>query len=254
MLEDRCISAKSISGQLGISRDRVGSIVPEDLDMRNLCAKWVPKCLNADQKRQRYQLSEQLWNFFGAIQIIFCRNWWPLTKPGYTTMTRSQSNNQWSGGIAAHPAPQKKSEYKNPLEMLSPRFFGIKTTSSSLIIFQRARLSTHSITYLSWSNWRTFWMKNAAGRSPRRSCSCKTVPRLTGHLQRRRNWPTWASNILITHPILRIWPRRATICFLDWKKKQFKGRHFWSEAEAIAAAETWLGGQSSDFFWMASKS
>jgi len=37
-------------------------------------------------------------------------------------MTRRQSNNQWSGGIAAHPTP-KKSECKNPLETFSPRFF-----------------------------------------------------------------------------------------------------------------------------------
>ena len=37
-------------------------------------------------------------------------------------MTRRQSNNQWSGGIAAHHAP-KNSEYKNPLEKFSPRFF-----------------------------------------------------------------------------------------------------------------------------------
>jgi hypothetical protein len=42
--------------------------------------------------------------------------------------------------------------------------------------------------------------------------------RLTGHLQPRRNWPTWASNVLITHPILRIWPRRTTTSSLDWKK------------------------------------
>ena len=55
-------------------------------------------------------------------------------------MTRRQSNNQWSGGIAAHPAP-KNCECKNPLEKFWPRFFGIKTASSSLIIFQRAKLS-----------------------------------------------------------------------------------------------------------------
>ena len=56
-------------------------------------------------------------------------------------MTRRQSNNQWSGGIAAHPAPNN-SECKNPLEKFSPSNFGIKTASSSLIIFQRAKLST----------------------------------------------------------------------------------------------------------------
>jgi len=51
--EDRRISVKSIAEQMGISRERVGSIIHEDLDMRKLSAKWVPKCLNADQKRQR---------------------------------------------------------------------------------------------------------------------------------------------------------------------------------------------------------
>jgi hypothetical protein len=35
-LEDRRISAKSITEQLGISRERVGSIVHEELDMRKV--------------------------------------------------------------------------------------------------------------------------------------------------------------------------------------------------------------------------
>jgi histone-lysine N-methyltransferase SETMAR len=35
-LEDRRISAKSIAEQLGISRERVGSIIHEDLDMRKV--------------------------------------------------------------------------------------------------------------------------------------------------------------------------------------------------------------------------
>ena len=64
ILEDRQISAKSIAEQLGISREWVGSINHEDLDMGKLFAKWVPKCLKADQKRQRCQLSEQLLEFF----------------------------------------------------------------------------------------------------------------------------------------------------------------------------------------------
>ena len=53
------------------------------------------------------------------------------------------------------------------------------------------------------------------GKFTKGSCSCTTIPRLTGHLQPRRNWPTWASSVLMTHPILRIWPRRTTTCSLD---------------------------------------
>ena len=74
-LVDRRISAKSVAEQLGFSRGRLGCIIHEDLDIRKLSAKWVPKCLNADQKRQRCQSSDQFWNFFGAIQMIFCRDW-----------------------------------------------------------------------------------------------------------------------------------------------------------------------------------
>ena len=59
------------------------------------------------------------------------------------------------------PRP-KISECKNPLENFSPRFFGIKTASSLLIIFQKTKLSTRSITNLCSCNWRAFWRKNAA--------------------------------------------------------------------------------------------
>jgi len=66
------------------------------------------------------------WNFFGAIQIISCRDWWPCTKPGYITMTRRQSNNQWSGGIAAHlvTSPQKIPSAKIRWKISRLKFLG----------------------------------------------------------------------------------------------------------------------------------
>jgi len=60
ILKDRWILAKSIAEQLGISCERVGSIIHEDLDMWKLSAKWVPKYLNTDQKCQWCQSYEQL--------------------------------------------------------------------------------------------------------------------------------------------------------------------------------------------------
>jgi len=71
ILEDRRISDKSIAEQLGISRERVRFIIHEDLDLRKISAKWIPKCLNADQKRQLCQSSEQVSEFFfSTIQMI----------------------------------------------------------------------------------------------------------------------------------------------------------------------------------------
>ena len=113
----------------------------------------------------------------------------------YDPETQQQSM-EWRHSGSPRP---KNFRVQKFAENFSPRFLGIKTTSSSFIILQRAELSTRSITHLCWCNLRTFLRKNAMGMSPRLSCSCTTMPRLTSHLQPRRNWPTWASNVLITH-------------------------------------------------------
>jgi len=145
ILEDRRISAKSIAEQLGISREWVGSIIHEDLDKRKLSAKWVPKCLNADQKRQRCQSSEELLEFFQldpndvlSRLVTMDETWLYHYDPDIT-----QQSMEWR---------HSGSECKNSLEEFSPRFLGIKTASSSLIILQRAKLSTRSITHLCWRN------------------------------------------------------------------------------------------------------
>ena len=73
ILEDRHISAKSVAEQLGTSRERIGSIIHEDLDMRKLAAKWIPKCLTADKNVNGASRLSSFWNFFGTIQMVSCR-------------------------------------------------------------------------------------------------------------------------------------------------------------------------------------
>ena len=75
ILQDRMISGKSIAEQLGISRERVGFIIHEDLDMQKLSAKWVPKCLNVDKKVNGASRLSKFGFFFGAVQMISCRDW-----------------------------------------------------------------------------------------------------------------------------------------------------------------------------------
>ena len=178
--------------------------------------------------------------------MISCCDWRSWTKPGYIVMTRRQCNNQCIDGIAAHHAPNN-SVWKNPLEKFSLRFFRIKTARASLIIFQRAKLSLRSITHLCWCNWRTFWRKKAAGRLTRGFCSCTTMPRLTGHLQPTTNWPTWASDVLITHPILRIWPRQNTNTTIERSTSFVRRGGHCCRGDLVGRTTFWL-------FWVACKS
>ena len=122
ILEDRRFSTKTLTEQLGISLERVGSIIHEDLDMRKLSAKWVPKYLNVDQKHQRCQSSEQILEFFRPDPNDFVSRLLTMDETRlyhYDTETKQQSM-EWQHSVSPHP---KDSECKNPLEKFSPRFF-----------------------------------------------------------------------------------------------------------------------------------
>ncbi|XP_042310079.1 uncharacterized protein LOC121923591 [Sceloporus undulatus] len=64
ILADQRISAKTIAETLDISRERIGFIIHEQLSMQKLLAKWVPKCLNDDQKRNRVDTSKLILQHF----------------------------------------------------------------------------------------------------------------------------------------------------------------------------------------------
>ena len=140
------------------------------------------------------------WKFFGAIWMIYCGVWWPLTKPGYIIMTPRQSNSQLSGGIVVR------------LEFLGSIRHPPHWLSSKGPNYQRG-----VVLISAGANEGYFEGKTPRWRSPRGSCSCTTMPRLTGHLQPTRNWTTWASSFLITHPILQIWHCWTTTCPLGWR-------------------------------------
>ena len=179
--------------------------------------------------------------------MISCRDCWSWTQPSYITVTRRQSNNQWSGGIAGHPTP-KNYECKNPLESILPWFLGMKTASFSLIIFQTAKqsmpISTHRLVQIEG----TF-----EGKTPREGHQGSLVLARQGPGSLGTCNPeetglpglplSWSRTLFSGSGPVGLPP-------VPWtEKKQLKVRHFSSDAEVIAAAETWLDGQTSDFFF-----
>jgi len=55
----------------------------------------------------------------------------------------------------------------------------------------------------------------------------------------------------LDHPPYTPYLAPSDYCLFLGLKEQLKGRHFSSDAEVIAAAETWLKGQLFDFFFLA---
>ena len=229
---------------MGSSRERVGSIFYEDLDKRKLSAKWAPKCLNVDQKRQRCQSSEQLLEFFRRDPNYFLTRFVTM---GETWLypcdpdTKQQSMDWWNSGS---PLPKKIRVQKSTGKVLASIFWD---QDGILIDYLPKGQIMNAVYY--WSL--LVQLKNILKE--------KCRPRVGHHgglfiarkcpthraLQRRRNWPTSASSVTITYPVLQIWPRRTTTCSLNWKNN-WKVAIF-RDAEIIAATETWLDGQLSEF-------
>jgi histone-lysine N-methyltransferase SETMAR len=67
VLDDRRMKVREIAGTKGISKGRVRCILHEDLSMRKICARWLPRLLTADQKRTRMKISEQCLERFKKI-------------------------------------------------------------------------------------------------------------------------------------------------------------------------------------------
>jgi transposase len=94
VLDDRQMKVHEIAETIGISKEHVGYILHEELDMKNLCARWVPRLLSADQKRTRMKISEQCLERFNKNKTGFVRRFITMDETWihhYTPESKQQS-------------------------------------------------------------------------------------------------------------------------------------------------------------------
>ena len=75
---------------------------------------------NAWTRNKNVNGRSNFWNFFSAIQMISCRNWWPWTKPGYITMSKQHST-EWRH--KGSPRPKKFRVQKSAGKFLASIFW-----------------------------------------------------------------------------------------------------------------------------------
>jgi len=71
VLDDWRIKVREIAETIGISKERVWYILHEELDMKKLCARWVPHLLTAHQKCTCMKISEQCLERFNKNKTNF---------------------------------------------------------------------------------------------------------------------------------------------------------------------------------------
>ena len=109
VLSDRGLKVREIAETVGISKDRVGHILHEILDIRKLLARRVPRLLISDNKRNRKTISEQCLMLFKHNPKEFLRRFVTVDETWihwYTPETKQQSK-QWISPDESAPKKAK---------------------------------------------------------------------------------------------------------------------------------------------------
>ena len=121
VLADRRLKVREIAETVGISKDRVGHILHEILGMRKLSARWVPRLLTPDNKRNRETTSQQCLTLFKRNPKEFLRRYVTVDETWihwYTPETKERSK-QWT---EAYYADLQKTFFSDGLKKLEHRW------------------------------------------------------------------------------------------------------------------------------------
>ncbi|KAI6653980.1 Histone-lysine N-methyltransferase SETMAR [Oopsacas minuta] len=121
--EDRRITLRELEERVGISKATLHSIITEDLEISKATARWVPKLLSKEQKRERVRVIKELLSRYKAEEDFLNRivtrdeTWFHY----YERESKTQLK-QWK--LRDEPVPIKGRNY-------TPRLLPEKTTINS---------------------------------------------------------------------------------------------------------------------------
>jgi len=99
VLDDWRIKVREIAETIGISKESVGYTLHEELDMKKLCARWVPHLITADQIHTRMKISEQCLEHFNKNKTDFVCRFITMDETWihhYDTPESKQQSKQWT--------------------------------------------------------------------------------------------------------------------------------------------------------------
>jgi histone-lysine N-methyltransferase SETMAR len=91
--EDPHISTSELANQVGISCERIGHILHNELNLHKVCSKWIPHRLSEENKKKRVELSKELLDILnkGYRNIITGDETWIY----FFTVSSKEANKTW---------------------------------------------------------------------------------------------------------------------------------------------------------------
>ncbi|GBP79720.1 Histone-lysine N-methyltransferase SETMAR [Eumeta japonica] len=111
ILDDRRMKVRKLVHAVGISTERVHHILHEYLDMRKLSARWVPRLLTLDHKRNRVTTSKECLAMFSRNPDEFLRRFVTVDETWihHNTPDTKEQSKQWVSRGECGPKKAKQS-------------------------------------------------------------------------------------------------------------------------------------------------
>ena len=121
MDKNRRVSIETINARFHVSEGTVHTIIREELKMRKICAKFVPRVLREDQKERRCHDSREMAELINSDPTVLdvlmtCNESWIYC---YDPETKRQSS-QWKN--SGSPRPKKANPSKSTHKRLTIPF------------------------------------------------------------------------------------------------------------------------------------
>ncbi|XP_049516978.1 histone-lysine N-methyltransferase SETMAR-like [Dermacentor silvarum] len=122
VMRDRRVTIREIAEEVGISTFSADSFMTEDLAMKRVAAKFMPKLLTVEQKQLRVEVSQDMQDStnsdpdFMNTTITGDESW----VNGYDPETKSQSS-QWKHSTS--PRPKKARQVRSNIKVMPTAFF-----------------------------------------------------------------------------------------------------------------------------------
>ncbi|GBP73252.1 Histone-lysine N-methyltransferase SETMAR [Eumeta japonica] len=140
ILADRRIKLWQIAEELQISKERVGEIIHEHMNMKKISARWVPKMLTPFDKQRRLQTSKYFLELVGdnideiCDRIVIVDETWVRQ---YDPESKQESM-QWT---KKGERPPKKFKVQKSASKLMATIFGIVKAREAVVQKRRGKLS-----------------------------------------------------------------------------------------------------------------
>jgi len=208
--------------------------------------KWVPKCQNTDRKHQQCQLSEQLLEFLWCYpndflsQLVIMAETWLYH---YDPETKQQSV-EWRYSGSSHS--KKFRVQKSTGKVLASIFWD---QNGILLIDYLPKGQTINVEYYSslLVQLKDILKEKRRGKVTKGVLFLHDIA-LAHQAVATQKKLAYLGFQCLDHPLYFLDLAPSDYHLFPGLKRQLKGRHFSSDMEVTAAAETWLDGQPSEFF------